>query len=161
MSYSSCGEAVGGKVASCVPPAPVLRAGGGNCDGVIGPALAIGAFGCAGAPPDSVERSSGAPTSRPPGAPIGGSLSTFCAGAASARPLPSTRGAPGEFGRRAGSNTSERPPGALAAGGGLLGTGGDTARGTAPGDPPREPSCWKRYSVSSCMRLSCACNCWF
>src|SRR5579864_7247306 len=131
MSYSSCGDAVGGKVASCVPAVLMLRTDGGDCAGGMGPALAIGTLECAGASPDSVERSSGAPTSRPPGAPTGGSLPgfspAFWIGAAAAS-LPSTRGVPGASGWCAGSNTSERLPG-TAPGGGLDGPCGDIARG--------------------------------
>src|SRR5664280_3469986 len=121
MSYSSFGVADGGSVANWVPVALVSRAGGGggNCDGGIGAAFAIGTSGCAGALPASVERSSGAPGTRPPGAPTGGSLSAFWDGATAAS-LPSTRGAPGAFGYCAGLNTSERLPGA-AAGGALTG----------------------------------------
>src|ERR1019366_9042142 len=127
MSYSSFGVADGGSVASWVPVALVSRAGGGNCDGGIGAAFAIGTSGCAGALPASVERSSGAPGARPPGAPTGGSLSAFWSGAAAAS-LPSTRGAPGALGCCAGLNTSERLPG-VAAGGALTGACGDIAGG--------------------------------
>src|ERR1700690_3358260 len=158
MSYSSFGVADGGSVASWAPGA-LVSCTGGNCDGGIGAAFAIGTSGCAGALPASVERSSGAPGARPPGAPIGGSLAAFWGGGTAAS-LPSTRGAPGAFGYCAGLNTSERLPGA-AAGGALTGVCGGIARGAAPaGGPPLEPSCCKRYSVSSCIRLSCISSCW-
>src|SRR5664280_3017060 len=129
MSYSSFGVADGGSVASWVPMALVSR-GGGNCDGGIGAAFAIGPAGCAGALPESVDRSSGAPGARPPGAPTGGSLSAFWTGAAAVS-LPRTRGAPGAFGCWAGLNTSERLPG-VAGTGALTGAGGAIARGAAP-----------------------------
>src|SRR5690242_122232 len=55
--------------------------------------------------PDTLDRSRGAPASRPPGAPTGGIAP------AEAVSVPSTRGAPGAFGCAFGSNTSERFPG--------------------------------------------------
>src|SRR6185437_6457260 len=128
MSYSSCGEADGGSVASCTFPvvavavlAPVLGAelgavlaavlgGGGNCSPPGGRAAADLAAATGGWLPGSAVRSSGAPASRPPGAPTGGTFAAFSTGGATAASLPSTRGAPGAFGCRAGSNASERRP---------------------------------------------------
>src|SRR5450759_599216 len=107
MSYSSCGEAVGGSVANCAAGAPVLRGGGGNCDTgcdagcevCTGLAFSIGEAGGAIGLPESALRSSGAPAARPPGAPTGGSLAALWPGDAIIASLPRTRGAPGAFGR--------------------------------------------------------------
>src|SRR3974390_2224646 len=104
MSYSSCGEAEGGSVASCGPAGGAggaVRTGDAAGDGVAvraigtgvglvdatvaGGALICGAAptcGGAGAFPATVDKSSGAPAARPPGAPIGGPLSCACSGAA-------------------------------------------------------------------------------
>src|SRR6187551_3372346 len=114
MSYSSFGEADGGKVASCVPVALVLRGGG---DG-------SWPFGCdrTGTGPASELRSSGAPASRPLGAPKSGA---FIVRGVS---FPSERGAPGAFGCIAGLKTSLREPGAAG-----LREPGATGTGARPG----------------------------
>ncbi len=171
MSYSSCGEAVGGNVASCGPAGVAFRTCGGGdetCGAGIGmaPADAIAPGGgaiCggddgdgAGSLPASVERSSGAPAARPPGAPTGVPLFWPCSGVAITASLPSVRGAPGALGFRFGSKTSERRPG-VDCGAAFPGPMGAACAGGAA--PPLEPSCWKRYSVSSCTRLSCISSC--
>src|SRR6185295_18946170 len=74
-------------------------------------------------PVDIVDRSSGPPALRPPGAPTGGSAITT--GGGSFGMLPSGRGTPGALGFCDGSNTSERRP--VAGGGG----GGGGAAATA------------------------------
>src|SRR5262245_16768845 len=90
MSYSSCGEAEGGSVASCwllgVAGTTLRTCGGGEADAACGvacgggidtdPADAIvdgGTARCGGGESvfASVDKSSGAPALRPPGAPIG------------------------------------------------------------------------------------------
>src|SRR6185312_5548857 len=102
MSYSSCGLADGGSVASRDPVAlGLLAGGGGNC-----PGAPLAAAGCGS---DTFDRSSGAPASRPPGAPIDGAALT---GPAEAVSVPSTRGAPGAVGCWRGSKASDRWPGA-------------------------------------------------
>src|SRR6476619_7656011 len=163
MSYSSFGEAEGGNVASCWPAGATLRTCGGGVAGTGAPpadATAPGGGDGGGESlfPATVARSSGAPAARPPGAPTG-PLSRPCSGAAIAAWLPRTRGAPGALGCCDGSKTSERrpglvggPPGALP---GFIGTA--CAGG---GALPFDPSCWNRYSVSSCIRLSCISSCW-
>src|SRR5215467_8534096 len=130
MSYSSWGEAEGGSVASCwllgVAGTTLRTCGGGAadcgvaCGGGIDtdPADAIvdgGTARCGGGESvfASVDKSSGAPALRPPGAPIGGPPGS---GAAITASLPSVRGAPGALGFCVGSNTSERR-----AGGGAIG----------------------------------------
>ena len=98
MSYSSWGEADGGKVASCAPAGAGATfricgggigagIGGGTGTGVpLAEATALGgtAACCGGCEPVSaiVDRSSGAPAARPPGAPTGGALSWIRSGAA-------------------------------------------------------------------------------
>ena len=66
----------------------------------------------------NVERSSGAPAPRPPGAPTGSSSGSRL-GAGGTLPVvaPSTRGTPGALGFCEGSNASPRLPGAAVAGG--------------------------------------------
>src|SRR6516162_5512869 len=122
MSYSSCGEADGGNVASCAPagaagttlricdagaavggigaPLAEATAAGGEIDCVRGESL-----------PATVDRSSGAPAARPPGAPTGGALSGMRSGVAMTAGFPNVRGEPGAPGFCDGSNTSERRPG--------------------------------------------------
>src|SRR5665213_3470304 len=121
MSYSSCGVADGGSVASrtfpaapdgTLPAAPdgALR-GGGNCSppggglatAVVGCGAATGTDGAVGGLPASVLRSSGAPAARPPGAPTGMSFPAVETCGVATASLPSTRGAPGAFGCRDGS----------------------------------------------------------
>src|SRR6476646_521532 len=94
MSYSSCGVAEGGKVASWGDAGATLRGCGGGegvviCDAGTGIAPAVataegGATTCGGGAslPASVDRSSGAPATRPPGAPTGDPLSCVGSGAA-------------------------------------------------------------------------------
>src|SRR5215467_6587525 len=125
MSYSSCGEAEGGSVASCWllgVAGTTLRTCGGEADAACGgacgggtdtdPADAIvdgGTARCGGGESvfASVDKSSGAPALRPPGAPIGPPSGS---GAAITASFPRVRGAPGAFGFCVGSKTSERRP---------------------------------------------------
>ena len=102
---------MGGATAATAPVALRLRDGGGGS----GPSGARAGF--AGRRRDSVDRSSGAPALRPPGAPTGGSAVTI--GGGSFGMLPSGRGTPGALGFCDGSNTSERRP--VAGGGGVDG----------------------------------------
>src|SRR5262245_64225956 len=98
--------------------------------------------GSAGGAPLSVDRSSGAPAARPPGAPTG-SLESYT-GDWATRPgmVPSVRGAPGAFGLADGSNASPRRPG-VAAGGGAA--GGDVPGGRAAGaERGAAPPSWIR-----------------
>src|SRR5262245_35194532 len=90
-----------------MPVAFGLRGGGGRSP-------------CGGAPTsglaDNVERSSGAPGPRPPGAPTGasataGGRSTGGGGSAPGGTVPNGRGTPGAPGLSDGSNTSDRRPG--------------------------------------------------
>src|SRR6478672_4440126 len=122
MSYSSCGEAEGDSVASCwllgVAGRTLRTCGGGEAGTGTDPADAIadgGTARCGGGESvfASVDKSSGAPALRPPGAPTGGPPGS---GVAITTSLPSVRGAPGAFGFCVGSNTSERR-----AGGGAIG----------------------------------------
>ena len=110
-----------------------------------------------------VARSSGAPAVRPPGAPIGSPASAPMGGDVGGWPPavtePSVCGTPGAFGFCAGSNASPRLPGAGAAGG-TAGAGRVCVRGCAGREPPFEPSSCNRYSLSSCMRRTCASSCW-
>src|SRR5262245_35536818 len=172
MSYSSCGEAEGGSVASCwslgVAGTTLRICGGVEGDAACGvacgggidtdPADAIvdgGTARCGGGESvfASVDKSSGAPALRPPGAPIGPPPGS---GAAITASFPRVRGAPGRLGFCVGSKTSERRPGCGAIGA-FPWFDGATCGGDAA--PPRDPICWKRYSVSSCMRLSCDSSC--
>src|SRR6478672_12332484 len=122
MSYSSCGEAEGDSVASCwllgVAGRTLRTCGGGEagvaCDAGTGtdPADAIadgGTARCGGGESvfASVDKSSGAPALRPPGAPIGPPPGS---GAAITASFPRVRGAPGALGFCVGSKTSERRP---------------------------------------------------
>src|SRR5437763_12196692 len=59
--------------------------------------------------PERLDRSNGAPASRPPGAPIPVSEPTALGGAEVPESVPKVRGAPGAFGFWAGSKTSCRP----------------------------------------------------
>src|SRR5262249_14479493 len=152
MSYSSCGEAEGGSVATCDPleaEGTASRTCGDDvvaiCDLGTGVALAdataaggVAIRGGVGSLPASVERSSGAPAARPPGAPTDVPLSSIRSGAAITVSLPSVRGAPGAVGCCVGSNTSERRPGGVADGTFPEPVGAACAGGAAP---PRDPNC--------------------
>ena len=81
----------------------------------------------------------------------------LCSGTAITAPFPSVRGAPGAFGFCPGSNTSDRRPGVDAGGGALPGPIGAVCAGG--GGALLDPNCWNRYSVSSCIRLSCISSC--
>src|SRR5262249_57800815 len=110
MSYSSCGEAEGGRVASCwllgVAGRTLRTCGGGEagvaCDAGTGidPADATvdgGSARCGGGESvfAIVDKSSGAPALRPPGAPIGGPPGS---GAPITASFPTVPGAPRPLG---------------------------------------------------------------
>src|SRR5579884_1237301 len=130
MSYSSCGRPDGGSVARLTPVA-LGPAGDGEAPGAVGAASEL--------------RSSGAPASRPAGAPITGSPAAGMGGAGVVAPRASrlsARGAPGALGFLVGSKASEcRSTGGSVPG---VAAGGTVADGEltdgAVGAVPRAPS---------------------